>query len=182
MLNGTIGKEEFLAAAGPRYPRMANFSFDYGNSHWTVLDANTYMDWNDATLRDWLTKDLAAAQSATWRIVAFHQPGFNSAREHFSEQQMRPLSPLFEAGHVDVVFSGHVHNYQRSFPLTFTPDSSPAGPSGEITGEWKLDKEFGDGASAKPHGVIYNCERRRRRGTLQSRTTGRSRKLAELHQ
>jgi 3',5'-cyclic AMP phosphodiesterase CpdA len=154
-LSGTTGKEEFLAAAGARYPRMANFSFDYGNSHWTVLDANTYMDWNDATLRDWLMKDLAAAQSATWRFVAFHQPGFNSAHEHFTEQQMRPLSPIFEAGHVDVVFSGHVHNYQRSFPLTFAPDGSPAGPKGEIAGEWKLDKAFGDGATAKPHGVIY---------------------------
>jgi hypothetical protein len=149
----------FLAGAGPRYPRMANFSFDYGNSHWTVLDANTYMDWSNPSLREWLTKDLAAAQSATWRFVAFHQPGFNSSKEHFAEQQMRPLAPLFEAGHVDIVFSGHVHNYQRSFPLTFVPtaqpDGSPAGSKGEIAGEWKLDKTFGDGANSKPRGVIY---------------------------
>jgi 3',5'-cyclic AMP phosphodiesterase CpdA len=149
----------FLAGAGPRYPRMANFSFDYGNSHWTVLDANTYVDWSNPSLRDWLTKDLAAAQSATWRFVAFHQPGFNSSKEHFTEQQMRPLAPIFEAGHVDIVFSGHVHNYQRSFPLTFVPaaqpDGSPAGPKGEIAGEWKLDKTFGDGANSKPRGVIY---------------------------
>ena len=149
----------FLAGAGPRYPRMANFSFDYGNSHWTVLDANTYMDWSNPSLREWLTKDLAAAQSATWRFVAFHQPGFNSSKEHFTEQQMRPLAPIFEAGHVDIVFSGHVHNYQRSFPLTFVPaaqpDGSPAGPKGEIAGEWKLDKTFGDGANSKPRGVIY---------------------------
>jgi hypothetical protein len=149
----------FLAGAGARYPRMANFSFDYGNSHWTVLDANTYMDWSNPSLREWLRNDLAAAQSATWRFVAFHQPGFNSSKEHFSEQQMRPLSPIFEEGHVDVVFAGHVHNYQRSFPLTFVPalqpDGSPAGPKGEIAGDWKLDKTFGDGAKAKPHGVIY---------------------------
>jgi hypothetical protein len=149
----------FLAGAGPRYPRMANFSFDYGNSHWTVLDANTYMDWSNPALREWLTKDLAAAQSATWRFVAFHQPGFNSSKEHFAEQQMRPLAPIFEAGHVDIVFSGHVHNYQRSFPLTFVPavqaDGSPAGPKGEIAGEWKLDKTFGDEANSKPRGVIY---------------------------
>ncbi|HKE22157.1 MAG TPA: metallophosphoesterase [Bryobacteraceae bacterium] len=149
----------FLAGAGARYPRMANFSFDYGNTHWTVLDANTYMDWGNASLREWLTKDLAAAQSATWRFVAFHQPGFNSSKEHFTEQQMRVLAPIFEAGHVDIVFSGHVHNYQRSFPLTFAPaaqpDGSPAGPKGEIAGEWKLDKTFGDGAKSKPHGVIY---------------------------
>jgi hypothetical protein len=154
-LTGTIGQSEFLDGAKPRYPRMANFSFDYGNSHWTVIDANTYMDWNNPALQDWLTKDLAAAQSATWRFVAFHQPGFNSSHEHFAEQQMRPLSPIFEAGHVDIVFAGHVHNYQRSFPLTFTRDGSPMGPKGEVAGEWKLDKTFGDGAGTKPHGVIY---------------------------
>ena len=159
LTGSTAAQPIFLAAAKPRYPRMANFSFDYGNSHWTVLDANTYMDWNNAALREWLTKDLAAAQSATWRFVAFHQPGFNSSKEHFAEQQMRPLSPIFEAGHVDVVFSGHVHNYQRSFPLTFAPaatqNGSPAGSRGEVGGDWKLDKAFGDGAKATPHGVIY---------------------------
>src|SRR5215469_4049269 len=154
-LTSETGKAEFLSAAGPRYPRMANFSFDYGNSHWTVLDANTYMDWNSPALREWLTKDLAAAQSATWRFVGFHQPGFNSSHEHFPEQHMRPLSPIFEAGHVDIVFSGHVHNYQRSFPLTFTPDGSPVGPKGEVAGQWRLDKSFSDGAGAKPRGVIY---------------------------
>jgi acid phosphatase type 7 len=149
----------FLKGAGDRYPRMANFSFTYANSHWTVLDANTYMDWSNPLLREWLTKDLAAAQSATWRFVAFHQPGFNSAKEHFAQQYMRLLSPLFEANHVDVVFAGHVHNYQRSFPLTFVPapqpDGAAVGPRGEVAGEWKLDKTFRDGTNAGPHGVIY---------------------------
>ena len=149
----------FLEGAKPRYPRMTNFSFDYGNAHWTVLDANTYMDWRNPSLQEWLAKDLASAQSATWRFVGFHQPGFNSSHEHFAEQQMRALSPLFEAGHVDVVFSGHVHNYQRSFPLTFVPrpqpDGSLSGPKGEVAGDWKLDKAFGDGGSAGPQGVIY---------------------------
>jgi hypothetical protein len=159
VLTGTKGQAEFLQAASPRYPRMANFSFDYGNSHWTVLDANTYMDWSNPSLQEWLKNDLASAQSATWRIVAFHQPGFNSSKEHFNEQQMRPLAPVFEAYHVDIVFSGHVHNYQRSFPMTFVvgpkPETPPAGAAAAVPGEWKLDKEFGDGAGAKPHGVIY---------------------------
>ena len=149
----------FLETAKPRYPRMANFSFDYGNSHWTVLDANVYMDWTNQALRDWVTKDLEAARSATFRFVAFHQPGFNSAHEHFTDQWMRTLSPIFEANHVDVVFAGHVHNYQRSFPLTFTPkpqaNGSPIGPKGEVAGEWKLDHTFQNGAKTKPQGVIY---------------------------
>jgi hypothetical protein len=160
VLTGSADAEAaFREGAKPRYPRMANFSFDYGNSHWTVLDANTYMDWHNPSLREWLQKDLAAAQSATWRFVAFHQPGFNSSKEHFSEQQMRPLSPIFEEGNVDIVFAGHVHNYQRSFPLEFAPkaqpDGAPAGPKGEVAGDWKLDKKFGDGDHGKPHGVLY---------------------------
>src|SRR4029077_10051655 len=89
------GSEEaqpgFLAASKPRYPRMANFSFDYGNAHWTVLDANTYMDWSNPSLREWLAQDLTAARSATWRFVAFHQPCFNSSKHHFAEQYMRLL-------------------------------------------------------------------------------------------
>jgi hypothetical protein len=32
---------------------------------------------------------------------------------------MRLLADVFERGRVDIVFSGHVHNYQRSFPLRF---------------------------------------------------------------
>ena len=149
----------FLEAAKPRYPRMANFSFDYGNSHWTVLDANVYMDWTNPALREWLARDLEAARSATFRFVAFHQPGFNSAHEHFTDQWMRTLSPIFEAKHVDIVFAGHVHNYQRSFPLTFTPkpqeNGAVMGPRGEVAGEWQLDHTFRDGNNARPKGVIY---------------------------
>jgi hypothetical protein len=157
------GSEEarnvFEAGAKPRYPRMANFSFDYGNSHWVVLDSNAYMDWNNPTLREWLEKDLAKSKSADFRFVAFHHPGFNSSKAHFTDQWMRSLAPIFEAQHVDIVFAGHVHNYQRSFPLTFLPkpqpDGSLKGPKGEVAGDWKLDQEFVDGAKKKPHGVIY---------------------------
>lgn len=144
----------FLAAAGARYPVMANFSFDYGPAHWTVLDSNTYVDWSDPKLRDWLRRDLAAAASAKWRFVAFHHPGFNSSHTHFTDQWMRALSPIFEEGKVDIVFAGHVHNYQRSFPLAFAPDG-PKGSKGEQGGEWKLDRDFADGGKSRPRGVIY---------------------------
>jgi len=143
----------FRKAAESRYPVMANFSFDYGNAHWTVLDSNAYMDWRNPDLQAWLKKDLAAASGATWRFVAFHHPGFNSSHSHFTDQWMRNLSPIFEAAKVDVVFAGHVHNYQRSFPLTFAPVEQSA--KGEVAGPWSLDKDFADGAAAKPRGPIY---------------------------
>jgi 3',5'-cyclic AMP phosphodiesterase CpdA len=148
-------KKAFLATASATYPRMANFSFDYGNAHWTVLDADPYVDWTNQALRDWVAKDLASAKSATWRFVGFHHPGFNSSKAHFGDQWMRRLSDVFEAGGVDIVFAGHVHNYQRSYPLRFKAKPvDPATPT--LTGgEWTLDKEFDGVGKTKPSGVIY---------------------------
>ena len=152
-------QKAFLDAAGPAYPRMANFSVDYGNAHWTVLDANSYDDWRDPALRDWVAKDLAAAKGATWRFVSFHHPGFNSAKTHFSQQQMRLMADVFEAGKVDVVFSGHVHNFQRTFPTRFVADRGPDGKMARegdlVSGKWTLDKGFDGKADTTPEGVIY---------------------------
>ena len=180
-LNGPIGEEggpfvpplkasgtnrgAFVEAAGAAYPRMTNFSFDYGNAHWTVVDSNPYVDWTDPALKDWVAADLGAARDATWRFVAFHHPGFNSAREHLEQQQMRLLAPVLEAGGVDVVFNGHVHNYQRSYPMRFAPDKQGTllvgGRDGRtirgrvVNGRWSLDKSFDGRDDTSPDGVIY---------------------------
>ena len=157
-------RQAFVAAAGPAYPRMNNFSFDYGNAHWLVLDANPYVDWMSKDMQSWVERDLAAHQNVTWRFVSFHQPGFNSAREHFEQQQMRTLAPLFEQGNVTLVFNGHVHNYQRSYPLRFRPDknnillttANPGLPRGRlVNGPWFLDKSFNGTTDTTPDGVIY---------------------------
>ena len=152
-------KKAFLEATGGAYPRMANFSFDYGNAHWTVIDANDYVDWTDRELRSWVERDLAAARGATWRFVAFHHPGFNSARKHFEQQQMRLMAEVFQEGGVDLVFSGHVHNYQRSFPIRFVPEKDGAGKllidKKRVGGAWKLDKSFDGLDKTHPDGVIY---------------------------
>lgn len=157
-------RKAFTTAAGDAYPRMANFSYNYGNAHWTVLDADTYVDWTDSTLQKWVADDLASVKEAAWKFVVFHHPGFNSSREHFEQQQMRVLSPLFEKGGVDVVFNGHVHNYQRSYPMHFVPDNSGVAfapskngkPRGRlVNGRWTLDKKFNGKNLTKPDGVIY---------------------------
>ncbi|MES2003552.1 MAG: metallophosphoesterase [Bacteroidota bacterium] len=158
-------KKAFYEAAGDAYPRMTNFSFNYGNAHWTVLDADTYVDWTDKELTDWVAKDLADAKDAVWHFVMFHHPGFNSSIDHYEQQQMRLLSPIFEAGKVDVVFNGHVHNYQRSFPMTFKPEKKGTVLVGGkdnktirgrvVPGAWKLDKAFDGKTNTSPKGIIY---------------------------
>ena len=110
-------------------------------------------------------RDLAAAKGATWRFVAFHHPGFNSSKSHFDQQYMRLLAPVFEAGKVDLVFNGHVHNYQRTFPLRFVPAGENGAPVigkdgnlnklRHVDGRWTLDKSFNGHTDTTPEGVIY---------------------------
>jgi acid phosphatase type 7 len=153
----------FQAAAGSAFPTMEKFSFDWGNSHWTILDSNDYVDWNDPKLREWVEKDLKAARKKEWRFVAFHHPGFNSSKAHFNDQWMKTLSDVFEAGKVDIVFSGHVHNYQRSFPLTFQIAEAAKPGKTEwrsllekpIDGTFALDKKFDGITNTHPKGIVY---------------------------
>lgn len=155
----------FEQAAGEAYLKMSNYSFDYGNAHWVVLDSNPYVDFTDKALTDWVAADLAKATKATWKFVMFHHPGFNSSREHYEQQHMRLLTPVFEAGGVDMVFNGHVHNYQRSYPMTFVPDKKGTLLVGGrdnktvrgrvVNGRWTLDKVFDGQTNTTPKGIIY---------------------------
>lgn len=152
-------KLTFMKAAGERYPRMANFSFDYGNSHWIVLDANFYMDWTDPQLRQWVEEDLLQAKHCRWKFVCFHQPGFSCDRVHSKEQRMRLLSDIFEKTGVDVVFCGHAHDYQRSHPLYFKvnrKDGRPVtNPDGTVNGDFSFDCNFDGQRNTIPRGVLY---------------------------
>ena len=159
-LTGPVSyRRAFRESAGPAYPRMANFSFDYGNAHWTVLDSNPYVDWTDPELRAWLARDLESAKGAAWRFVTFHHPPFNSSRAHFGDQRMRLLVDVLEAGRVDVVWTGHVHNYQRTYPMTFqvdrSPDGRPVRRGDRVPGRWTLDTDYDGRDRTRPRGVIY---------------------------
>jgi 3',5'-cyclic AMP phosphodiesterase CpdA len=130
------------------------FSFDYGNSHWTILDSNEYIDWSDEQLRSWVKADLEKASGKQWRFVAYHHPGFHSSKKHQSQKQMRHLQDIFEDGKVDVVFSGHVHNYQRSYPIQ--SDTKRGLKLDALLGDdWKVDRTFDGRHNKKPQGVIY---------------------------
>jgi hypothetical protein len=159
-LIGTEQRQQaFRTVAGANYPRMTNFSFDYGNVHWTVIDANAYMDWTDPLFLNWLKDDLKNSKDATWHFVAFHQAPFSSGAAHFNEQRMRQLAPVFSANGVDIVFSGHMHNYQRSYPLSYTPKKLPDGKyitqGGFVDGSFTFDKSFNGRNDTTPEGVIY---------------------------
>lgn len=151
-------KDALFAAAGKRAPGMLNFSFDHGDAHWVVLDSNRYMDWTDPVLRDWLEKDLMST-TKTWKFVTFHHSCFHSSRKHQDGVRMRLVADIFQKCGVDIVFTGHVHTYERTFPLVFNikhPTVNEfANGVGKIDGEFVLDREFDGEKNTRPKGVIY---------------------------
>ncbi len=158
-VHGSEGRQRaFREAAGPNFPTMANFSFDLGDVHWTILDSNLYVHWDEPSLRAWVDADLAAAGGKPWRFVAFHHPGFNSSKAHAGDQQMRLLADIFERRGVSLAFSGHVHNYQRTYPLKFGVKDlgglAPE-PGHPVEGTWTLDEAYDGSPRTRPSGVIY---------------------------
>ena len=115
------------------------------------IDSNRYV--NPSTLATWLEKDLLASKQP-WKFVCFHAPAFHSSPQHGTEQKMRLLEPVLEKCGVDVVFAGHVHNYQRSKPLRFKPDAKPATGS-LVNGTFTFDTAFDGVSKTKADGIIH---------------------------
>src|SRR4051794_3901866 len=90
------------------------YTFDGGNAGFVSLNSNHPAD---PLQIKWL--DQAYADAGTkWRIAFFHHPLYSSGR-HAEEARdvIRPaLEPALIRNHVDVVFSGHEHLYERIKP------------------------------------------------------------------
>lgn len=103
------------------------FSVDYGNAHFIFLDPNkgNFEDGEgimvDSQQYNWLIEDLKKAQEKSeWIMVLLHQPPYSEAWSggyYNGEPPLRKyLVPIIEANNVDMVFSGHTHDYERGLP------------------------------------------------------------------
>lgn len=93
------------------------YSVDEDGIHFIVLDSNAPLDRGGEQYR-WLTEDLKKAQDkSSFIILIFHHPLFTTSRSHVPDEQgwARVLLPILREYHVDAVFNGHCHNYERSF-------------------------------------------------------------------
>jgi acid phosphatase type 7 len=95
------------------------YSFDWGPVHFISLDSNCAIGLASpsrctlAAQKSWVAQDLAAT-GRPWKVVFFHHPPWSSG-EHGSQLTMRrEFAPLFEQYGVDLVLTGHDHNYERS--------------------------------------------------------------------
>jgi 3',5'-cyclic AMP phosphodiesterase CpdA len=71
---------------------------------------------DDRDQRAWLERTLAAA-TEPWRIVMLHHPPYSAGYHGSDKAVRRAFVPLFERYGVQLVLSGHDHDYQRSVPI-----------------------------------------------------------------
>ncbi len=109
--------------AMPRHAGSADVetyaSWDYGNVHFLSLNSEiAYGPGSPQHL--WLDADLAVARAdprVRWIVALFHRPPYSSG-SHGSDTAIRAAwSPLFEKYGVNLVFSGHDHDYERTLPM-----------------------------------------------------------------
>ena len=100
------------------------YSFDYNNAHFLGLSSELDSG-EDKGQFEFANADLAKAKSnpnTDWIIVYFHWPFYSG--NGAENTGMRALyHPLFQKYNVDLVLTGHAHNYERSYPLNYNDDS-----------------------------------------------------------
>lgn len=93
------------------------YSFDYGNAHFDILD-DQYLYGVPVQTDEltWLKTDLQSTH-ALWRFVSNHEPEFSAGGHGSNTLLQQYWVPVFISNHVDMVFNGHNHFYERTYPL-----------------------------------------------------------------
>lgn len=126
------------------------YSFNAGGSHFIMLGA--YVDYNSTGDQfSWLKEDLETFDRSVtpWLVAAWHPPWYNSYSSHYQEFECMRLEMeelLYQYG-VDIVFSGHVHAYER-MNRVYNYSLDPCGPVYITVGDGgnieKVDVEHAD--------------------------------------
>ena len=106
--------DEFVSQPGNEHW----FAFTYGNSRFIILDTNRPY-YPGSEQYEWLLRELTSREfrEADFRFAFFHHPPYSEQWDspgYVGEEGVRKyLVPLLEKYGVDIVFSGHTHDYER---------------------------------------------------------------------
>jgi len=111
-------------------PHNMWWSFNHQNVHIIAISTETSYsdspyDPNFGDQLDWLRSDLIAAsknrKTTPWIIAMGHRPLYSSAAGSYFQDAQFPLraavEDLFHEYGVDIYFNGHVHAYERTWPV-----------------------------------------------------------------
>ena len=116
----TLGQSGGLPSGTEAY-----YSFDFAHVHFVCLDSQDTDRSPGGLMATWLRADLAAT-ARDWIICFFHHPPYSKG-VHDSDKrtdsggrlvEMREnILPILEQGGVDLVLTGHSHDYERTYLL-----------------------------------------------------------------
>jgi len=118
------GPPGLLNMDAPPYPLPyewgnAYYSFDYGPAKHIIVSAYSSME-PDSEQYQWLVDTMEAVDRSTtpWVLVTIHVPIYNTFALHKHDLQIfaaqEHLEPLLVKYNVNLVFTGHIHAYQRT--------------------------------------------------------------------
>lgn len=101
------------------------YSFNYENIHFIVLSAEIPYD-EDSNQYEFVKRNLEKYSndpSIDWIVAFFHRQLYSSGNSPEDEEDFREVyHPLFDKYKVDLVLQGHLHAYERTFPINFNDD------------------------------------------------------------
>ncbi len=104
------------------------YRFDYGNAAFFMLNSNEPQELLQGGIQyEWL-KDQLDTCAATWKFVAHHHCPLSSDENDYGntwegegstngDPRFEDLMSLYETAGIDIVFYGHVHAYERTYPV-----------------------------------------------------------------
>lgn len=114
---------QYFSLPDPEY----HYRYRYGNADFFVLDTNKSVKAGSEQFA-WLERELAKSD-AKWKFAYHHHPAYSSDGDDYGntwtglktstqgDLNARSLVALYEKYNVDVVFNGHIHLYERTWPI-----------------------------------------------------------------
>lgn len=112
---------KYMANPAPEY----FYTFTYGNAQFFMIDSNRDLTPGSEQFT-WLESALAQS-TATWKFAAHHHPPYTSDENDYGDTyqgpalegdpRVQPAISLYEQYGVDIVFFGHIHDYERTWPI-----------------------------------------------------------------
>ncbi len=103
------------------------YSYTKGNVFFLVMSTQISYSENSEQF-NFVKQELEKASkdpNIDWIVVYYHKPIYTASTKHAGLTSLRDIyHPLFDQYNVDLVLSGHNHNYQRTFPLQFNEADS----------------------------------------------------------
>jgi acid phosphatase type 7 len=110
------------------------YTFQYGNAKFFMLDSNKKVDpeseqylWLEKELENLRNQEENGTSDIVWKFVSYHHPSYSSDEDDYGnlwkgkstwgDLRIRPLTELFDRYGVDIVWNGHIHSYERTWPI-----------------------------------------------------------------